>query len=62
MQIGDTILKVDHQEVTMENYEMALIGCDVPGSKVVLTVKKPEVCHFKFATLRNTQRFQKIHH
>ena len=43
VQIGDTILKVDGTSVTLENYEEALLGCDVPGTKVHLTVRKPEV-------------------
>jgi hypothetical protein len=43
LEVGDTILKVDHKNVTMDDYERALQGCDVPGSIVVLTVRKAEV-------------------
>jgi C-terminal processing protease CtpA/Prc len=43
LQIGDLIVKVDDKKVTLDDYEMRLLGCDVPGSKVLLTVLKPEV-------------------
>ena len=43
-QIGDIIIKIDGKDATMENYEMSLLGCDVPGSKVLITVQKPQVC------------------
>ena len=43
LQIGDLIVKVDNEKVTLDDYEMRLLGCDVPGSKVLLTVLKPEV-------------------
>jgi len=43
LQIGDLIVKVDNKKVTLDDYEMRLLGCDVPGSKVLLTVLKPEV-------------------
>lgn len=43
IEVGDTICKVDGKEVTMDDYELALQGCDVPGSKVILTLLKPEV-------------------
>ena len=41
-QVGDTILKVDKKEVTMEDYESALLGCDVPGSRIQLSILKPD--------------------
>lgn len=41
-QVGDTILKVDKNEVTMEDYESALLGCDVPGSRIQLSILKPD--------------------
>ena len=43
LEVGDTILKVDNKSVTMDDYETALQGCDVPGSKVVLTLRKAQV-------------------
>jgi hypothetical protein len=42
VQVGDTILKVDKKKVTMEDYESALLGCDVPGSRVQLSILKPD--------------------
>ena len=43
IEIGDTIVKVDGKEMSLDDYEEALVGCDVPGSKVQLTVRKKQV-------------------
>jgi C-terminal processing protease CtpA/Prc len=40
IEIGDTIIKVDGKGVSLDDYEEAFVGCDVPGSKVQLTVRK----------------------
>jgi C-terminal processing protease CtpA/Prc len=37
---GDFILRVDGEEVTLESCPQALIGCDIPGSVVTVTVRK----------------------
>jgi C-terminal processing protease CtpA/Prc len=37
---GDVILRVDGEEVTLESCPQALIGCDIPGSVVTVTVRK----------------------
>ena len=37
---GDLILKVDGKDVTLEGSRDALIGCDLPGSSVTITVQK----------------------
>jgi len=37
---GDIILKVDGDEMTLESCPVALIGCDIPGTLVTLTVQK----------------------
>ena len=37
---GDTILQIDHSPVTAEGLQQALIGSDVPGTTVTLTVRK----------------------
>ena len=37
---GDVILKVDGEDVTLESCPQALIGCDIPGSLVAVTVRK----------------------
>ena len=37
---GDIILKVDGEEVTLESCPEALIGSDMPGSSVTVTVQK----------------------
>jgi C-terminal processing protease CtpA/Prc len=39
---GDKILKVDGVEVDEENFQTILLGDDIPGSPVVLTVLKGE--------------------
>jgi C-terminal processing protease CtpA/Prc len=36
--VGDRILKVDGLEVDEGNYEDALLGSDVPGTQVTLTI------------------------
>jgi hypothetical protein len=89
LQVGDTILKVDHKEVDMDSYEMALLvhilksvslllnllygrtialtfenfrkGCDVPGSKVQLTIRKPEVCRSITLTHVRTHAHTHLH-
>jgi hypothetical protein len=33
---------VDNKKVTMQDYESALLGCDVPGSKVQLSLLKSD--------------------
>ncbi|EKX49129.1 hypothetical protein GUITHDRAFT_162252 [Guillardia theta CCMP2712] len=38
--VGDVIVKVDGQEVSSQNIEEAMKGCDLPGSLVWLTVRK----------------------
>ena len=37
---GDVILRVDGHDVTLESCPDALVGNDVPGSSVTLTVQK----------------------
>jgi C-terminal processing protease CtpA/Prc len=37
---GDLILKVDGKDVTLQGSRDALIGCDLPGSSVTITVQK----------------------
>jgi hypothetical protein len=37
---GDTIIKVDDQDVTEDNIQSLLVGPDIPGTTVVVTVKK----------------------
>jgi hypothetical protein len=37
---GDEILEIDGAAVTKETFAKLLIGCDIPGSTVVITVKK----------------------
>ena len=39
---GDIILKVDGIEVDEDNFQRILIGNDIPGSSVVLTVMKAD--------------------
>jgi len=40
---GDELILVDGQTVTEGNRNLLLIGGDVPGSQVTLTVRKPSV-------------------
>ena len=47
---GDKILKVDGYEVDVNNFQATLLGDDIPGSFVILTVLKggsEEVCPCK---------------
>jgi S1-C subfamily serine protease len=37
---GDVLLEVDGRTATEENVSFLLVGCDQPGSRVVLTVAK----------------------
>jgi hypothetical protein len=37
---GDVIVQIDHQDVSMDGLSTALLGSDIPGSSVVITVKK----------------------
>ena len=37
---GDIIVQIDHQDVSVDGLSIALLGSDVPGSSVVITVKK----------------------
>jgi hypothetical protein len=37
---GDAILKIDGIIVTSENIRSQLLGCDIPGSTVILTLGK----------------------
>ncbi len=37
---GDVLLEVDGRTATEENVSLLLLGCDQPGSRVVLTVAK----------------------
>lgn len=39
---GDVIQKVDGVEVDEDNFQQALVGNDLPGSSVTLTVMKGE--------------------
>ena len=41
--VGDVIVKVDGQEVSSQNIEEAMKGCDTPGSLVWMTVRKQDV-------------------
>jgi len=40
---GDILLKVDDEEVSLHDFHERLVGCDVPGSLVRLTVLEPEI-------------------
>jgi len=40
VEAGDSLLKVDGEKATPENFRHLLIGCDVPGSHVTLTISK----------------------
>jgi hypothetical protein len=37
---GDVIIKVDNQDVTEDNVQILLAGSDIPGTTVIVTVKK----------------------
>ncbi len=39
---GDEIHKVDGEDVTEDDWDIRLIGDDIPGTHVVVTVKKAE--------------------
>eukprot|EP00960_Hanusia_phi_P030224 748446-Hanusia_phi.AAC.1 len=42
LSVGDVIVKVDGQDVNGKNIEEAMRGCDLPGSLLWLTVRKPD--------------------
>ena len=39
---GDVIIQIDHQDITVDGLSTALLGSDVPGSSVVITVQKSD--------------------
>ena len=54
--IGDRIVAVDGQKVGLDNFEAALVGSDLPGSEVVLTVFRESEKIEKQVTLRRMAR------
>jgi hypothetical protein len=46
---GDTIVAIDGIAVTEESIHAALLGEDIPGSSVVLTIKRPVLPEANFA-------------
>ncbi len=44
---GDVIVRVDGTPATQDNVEALLVGCDVPGTSVVIAVRKggPQARH-----------------
>eukprot|EP00960_Hanusia_phi_P049342 759506-Hanusia_phi.AAC.4 len=53
---GDKIVKVDGIEVSMDNLQEVLVGDDVPGSEVILTVEKQDLMEIVEVTLRRVAR------
>ena len=54
--IGDRIVAVDGEKVGLDNFEAALVGSDLPGSEVVLTVFRESEKIEKQVTLRRMAR------
>ena len=48
---GDILLKVDDEPVHLDSFHDKLVGCDVPGSSVKLTVFSPSKNEEKEVTL-----------
>jgi len=62
LQLGDRVVSVDGSAVGLDDYEAALVGSDIPGTEVILTVHRESEDAEIDVSLRRMARAEMAHH